>query len=64
MMLVIVKRIVSGRTLGGLGNAIRKIYTTKPEIVKFIMVDGGIRTHDPKKHGLSTTPFVKELKGY
>ena len=25
---------------------------------KFIIVDDGIRTHDPKTHGLSTTPFV------
>ena len=31
---------------------------------KFIIVDGGDRTHDPKAHGLSTTPFVKELVGY
>ena len=31
---------------------------------KFIIVDGGDRTHDPKTHGLSTTPFVKELVGY
>ena len=29
-----------------------------------IIVDGGDRTHDPKTHGLSTTPFVKELVGY
>ena len=25
------------------------------------MVDGGIWTHDPKSHGMSTTPFVKVL---
>ena len=31
---------------------------------KFIIVDGGDRTHDPKTHGLSTTPFVKDLVGY
>ena len=31
---------------------------------KFIIVDGGDRTHDPKTHGLSTTPFVKVLVGY
>ena len=30
----------------------------------FIIVDGGIRTHYPKTHGMSTTPFVKELVGY
>ena len=30
---------------------------------KFIIVDGGDRTHDPKTHGLSTTPFVKEFSG-
>ena len=30
----------------------------------FTIVDGGDRTHDPKTHGLSTTPFVKELVGY
>ena len=30
----------------------------------FIIVDGGDRTYDPKTHGLSTTPFVKELVGY
>ena len=30
----------------------------------FIIVAGGVRTHDPKTHGLSTTPFVKELVGY
>ena len=29
-----------------------------------IIVDGEIRTHDPKTHGLSTTPFVKVLVGY
>ena len=35
----------------------------KPE--KFIIiVDGGDRTHDPKTHGLSTTPFVKVLAGH
>ena len=31
---------------------------------EFIVVDGGIRTHDPKTHDLSTTPFVKELVGF
>ena len=33
--------------------------------VKFyeLLVDGGIRTHDPKTHGLSTMPFVKEMWG-
>ena len=31
---------------------------------KFIIVDSGIRTHDSKKHGLSTTPFAKVLVGY
>ena len=31
---------------------------------KFIMVDGEVRTHDPKNHGLLTSPFVKELVGY
>ena len=30
---------------------------------KFIIVDGGDRTHDPKTHGLSTTPFVKIIRG-
>ena len=29
----------------------------------FRNVDGGIRTHDPKTHVLSTTPFVKVLGG-
>ena len=34
-------------------------------LYKFIIiVDGGNRTHDPKTHGLSTTPFVKILVGY
>ena len=28
-----------------------------------LLVDGGIQTHDPKTHGLSTTPFVKKLEG-
>ena len=28
---------------------------------KCIVVDGGIRTHDPKTHGPSTTPFVKAI---
>ena len=33
--------------------------------LKFIIiVDGGIQTHDPKTHDLSTTPFVEELVGY
>ena len=27
-----------------------------------LLMDGGIRTHDPKTHGLSTTPFVEELR--
>ena len=32
---------------------------------KITIVDGRIRTHDPKNpHGLSTTPFVKEPVGY
>ena len=26
---------------------------------RFIIVDGGDGTHDPKTRGLSTTPFVK-----
>ena len=30
---------------------------------KLLLVDGGIQTHDPKTHGLSTTPFVKKLDG-
>ena len=35
----------------------------KSEKVCYVMVDGGIRTHDPKKsHDLSTTPFVKVLQ--
>ena len=29
----------------------------------FIVVDGGDRTHDPKTHNLSTTPFVKLISG-
>ena len=28
-----------------------------------LLADSGIRTHDPKTHGLSTTPFVNELEG-
>ena len=31
---------------------------------KFVTVDGGIRTHEPKSHGLSTMPFVKVLVGH
>ena len=27
-----------------------------------LLVDGGIRTHDPETHGLSTAPFVMELE--
>ena len=30
---------------------------------KFVVVDGGIQTEHSKAHGLSTTPFVKELVG-
>ena len=28
-----------------------------------LLVDDGSRTHDPKTHGPSTTPFAKELGG-
>ena len=31
----------------------------KKGLKKFIVVDGGIRTHDPKAHSLPTTAFVK-----
>ena len=31
---------------------------------KVYYVDGGIRTHDPENHDLSTSPFVEELVGY
>ena len=30
---------------------------------KFIIVDGGDRTQDPKTHDLSTTPFDKDFSG-
>ena len=36
----------------------------REESKKFICVDGGDRTHDPKTHGVSTTPFVKVLVGH
>ena len=46
------------------------IYDMYPDVIRypgqttvFIVVDGGIRTHDPITHGLSTTPCVKELVG-
>ena len=31
---------------------------------KFIIVDGGSRTHDPETHVLPTTPFVEILVGH
>ena len=38
------------------------IYT--PEYISiYIFVDCGVRTHEPKTQGLSTTPFVKGLEG-
>ena len=37
--------------------------STRGKSEKFMIVDGGDRTHDPKIHGLSTTPFVKEISG-
>ena len=30
----------------------------------YYIVDAEIRTHNPKTHVLSTTPFVKEVSGY
>ena len=33
------------------------------KVVKVYIVDGGIQAHDPKTHGLSTTPFIKEPEG-
>ena len=30
---------------------------------RLLLVDGGVRTHDPKTHSLPTTSFVEELEG-
>ena len=48
--------------LGITGRVFFKI--DKGKVVNVFVVDGDIRTHDPKTHGLSTTSFVKELVGF
>ena len=50
--------------LGIPGRVFFKFDMDGESLKKFIIVDGGTRTHDPKTHSLSTTPFVKELEEY
>ena len=45
------------------GRVFFKFDMDEESLKKYMIVDGGIRTHDPKTHDLSTTPFVEELEG-